>query len=235
MQSSETEFVGFYKNRQPRAINGFKSFSNLAKTRLGLRQLFDRPGFEWLCAVCRLVERHQVQTLESIYQLCKLALNPGFVQLLRASEDLRGAVRTVFFESSGAVAFWAMSPNAGQMTLNMNKRKAERYAAMLLFRKLDTDLGLCRGIRWASWTEPDDAAPGSRLHVMCVLVRLKVAQHPRVAKLLESTGNAPIVERSPTDAFWGDAHGGKPELGTGENWLGRILVEVREERLQHRA
>jgi ribA/ribD-fused uncharacterized protein len=50
----------------------------------------------------------------------------------------------------------------------------------------------------------------------------KFAQHPALAAALLATGEAEIVEDSPHDRFWGT---GKD--WTGENWTGRILMEVR--------
>ena len=44
-----------------------------------------------------------------------------------------------------------------------------------------------------------------------------------------TTGTAMIVEDSPVDQFWGS---GADE--TGENWAGRILMEVRDRTLKHR-
>jgi hypothetical protein len=221
-------YVGFYGTKQPHTSKPHKAFANTTKSVLRLCSILDKDGFEGLRHVCRLIGSTRVQSLESAYQLCKLTLNPMFVQLVRDVAEVRNTVRTVFFEGSGAVAFWAMSPKAGPMTLNMNKRNEALHTAMVHFRKLEEDLGLSRGIRWASWTA--DTTPGSRLHVMRALVRLKMNQHKRLAKLLEATGSARIVERAPKDAFWGDAHGGSPEMGQGENWMGRILVEVRDER-----
>jgi len=62
-----------------------------------------------------------------------------------------------------------------------------------------------------------------RLDVMRAADEAKFRQHPDLANLLRSTGNATIVEDSPLDEFWGSGAD-----GTGENWAGRILVEVRE-------
>lgn len=60
--------------------------------------------------------------------------------------------------------------------------------------------------------------------VMRQALLAKFSQHPELRELLLSTGYAPIVEHTHRDAYWGD--GGD---GSGKNWLGRLLVEVREE------
>ena len=63
---------------------------------------------------------------------------------------------------------------------------------------------------------------GMRIAVMRKAVAAKFTQHPALRELLLSTGDAPIIEHTEHDSFWGD--GGD---GSGQNWLGRILVELR--------
>jgi N-glycosidase YbiA len=60
--------------------------------------------------------------------------------------------------------------------------------------------------------------------VMRTAVRVKFQQHPQLAALLLSTGDALLVEHTKNDRYWGD--GGD---GSGRNMLGQILMEVREE------
>lgn len=76
-----------------------------------------------------------------------------------------------------------------------------------------------------------DVIPLIRLHwedekidVMRNLLRQKVIQHPKVRKKLLETGEVMIVENSPTDSFWGCGLDKK-----GENWLGKLWVEIRSE------
>ena len=61
-----------------------------------------------------------------------------------------------------------------------------------------------------------------KVDAMRFAVGLKVQQHKDVQELLLSTGDEQIVEDSPTDSFWG--WGADHQ---GQNWLGRILMEVR--------
>jgi hypothetical protein len=63
-----------------------------------------------------------------------------------------------------------------------------------------------------------------KVAVMYVAVRAKFQQYPHLAELLLSTGNATLVEHTEKDRFWGD--GGD---GSGQNWLGRVLMDVRAE------
>ena len=63
-----------------------------------------------------------------------------------------------------------------------------------------------------------------KLDVMRTAVRQKFATHAELAALLLSTEEQELIEAAPRDYFWGC--GAK---GTGQNWLGRILMEVRQE------
>lgn len=60
--------------------------------------------------------------------------------------------------------------------------------------------------------------------IMREAVRAKFMQHAELRERLLATGDAEIVEHTKNDAYWGD--GGD---GSGENMLGRILMEVRQE------
>ncbi|MDB5336218.1 MAG: hypothetical protein JWN70_1837 [Planctomycetaceae bacterium] len=60
--------------------------------------------------------------------------------------------------------------------------------------------------------------------IMRQTVLAKFTQHDELRTLLLSTGSAKIVEHTENDAYWGD--GGD---GTGQNMLGRILVDIREQ------
>jgi ribA/ribD-fused uncharacterized protein len=51
----------------------------------------------------------------------------------------------------------------------------------------------------------------------------KFTQHLDLAALLLATGDAELIEDSPSEPFWGIG----PE-GHGSNWAGRVLMEVRE-------
>lgn len=61
-----------------------------------------------------------------------------------------------------------------------------------------------------------------KLGVMRLAVQAKFSQHTDLAALLLGTGEAVLIEHTEHDAYWGD--GGD---GSGANWLGRILMDVR--------
>ncbi|NYI94567.1 putative NAD-dependent protein-ADP-ribosyltransferase YbiA (DUF1768 family) [Streptomonospora nanhaiensis] len=81
-----------------------------------------------------------------------------------------------------------------------------------------------RARRRADW-------PRLRLAVMAALLRAKFTQHPALAEVLVSTGEAPISYTGAAESpFWRDAPG-----GAGRNWTGRLLEVVRAELLLRRS
>lgn len=60
--------------------------------------------------------------------------------------------------------------------------------------------------------------------VMKECVMAKFLQHPELRKQLMETGTEELIEDSPIDWYWGC---GKD--GTGQNVLGQVLMEIREE------
>jgi putative DNA methylase len=68
-----------------------------------------------------------------------------------------------------------------------------------------------------------------RVKIMRWCLRVKLIQNFReFSRLLLETGDRPIVEESRKDDFWG-AKAGEPDLLVGQNVLGRLLMELREE------
>jgi len=63
-----------------------------------------------------------------------------------------------------------------------------------------------------------------RLNIMKEILRAKVAQHPYVKKKLLETGDRVIIENSWRDDFWGWG-----ENKTGQNMLGKLWMEIRNE------
>jgi ribA/ribD-fused uncharacterized protein len=51
----------------------------------------------------------------------------------------------------------------------------------------------------------------------------KFTQHPTLKERLLETGDKLIAEHTRNDHFWGDGLD-----GTGKNWLGTLLMELRE-------
>lgn len=63
-----------------------------------------------------------------------------------------------------------------------------------------------------------------KIEVMRTAVRAKILEHSELQELLLGTGEEQLVEAAGRDYFWGV---GKD--GSGQNWLGKILMEVRDE------
>lgn len=63
-----------------------------------------------------------------------------------------------------------------------------------------------------------------KLSVMKEILRAKVEQHPYVKKKLLESGNKELIENSWRDSFWGWG-----ENKNGQNHLGKLWMEVREE------
>lgn len=59
-------------------------------------------------------------------------------------------------------------------------------------------------------------------------VMFKFKQHPELREQLLATGDALLVEDSPVDSFWGCGGDGK-----GENYLGRMLSNIRQALQEH--
>jgi len=60
--------------------------------------------------------------------------------------------------------------------------------------------------------------------IMLEAVRAKFTQHDDLKALLLSTDSAKLVERTANDSYWGD--GGD---GSGQNRLGQLLMQLRDE------
>lgn len=63
-----------------------------------------------------------------------------------------------------------------------------------------------------------------KVDVMRTAVRAKIRAHKKLTELLLSTGDEELIEDAARDYFWGCGAD-----GSGQNWLGRILMEVRED------
>ncbi len=63
-----------------------------------------------------------------------------------------------------------------------------------------------------------------RVRVMYEVVKAKFSQNDDIKQILLSTCDAILIENSPIDYFWGCGAD-----GSGENYLGRILMRIRDE------
>ena len=84
-----------------------------------------------------------------------------------------------------------------------------------------------RRVSAQSWFRRNDALPRAdwaevKLDLMRRADLAKFTQNPPLGEALLATGEAELIEDSPLDAFWGIG----PD-GAGQNWAGRVLMEVR--------
>lgn len=72
--------------------------------------------------------------------------------------------------------------------------------------------------------------PEVKVEVMRALLRQKFQSHPELAELLRKTGDAELVEGNTWhDNFWGACRCARCNGQPAHNWLGRLLMEVRQE------
>lgn len=62
-----------------------------------------------------------------------------------------------------------------------------------------------------------------KINIMRCAVLRKFQTHDDIRELLLSTGDEALIENAPNDYFWGAGR-----FGTGQNRLGKILMEVRQ-------
>lgn len=68
------------------------------------------------------------------------------------------------------------------------------------------------------------------MEIMLELLRLKFTRNPELGKLLIATGDALLEEGNKWhDNFWGDCTCDDCRDIEGENWLGKLLMQVRDE------
>jgi ribA/ribD-fused uncharacterized protein len=71
-----------------------------------------------------------------------------------------------------------------------------------------------------------DGWDSMRVNIMRDIVRIKF-RHEDLSNALFNTGNEELVEGN----YWGDIFWGQSPIGTGQNNLGKILMEIRSEKL----
>lgn len=107
-------------------------------------------------------------------------------------------------------------------------RKAIREAATPgRAKRLAAQPTAVRKVSKQSWFKANSKLPRAdwheaKLDIMRRADRAKFEQNADLAALLLATGDAELIEDSPTEPFWGIG----PD-GNGQNWAGRVLMEVR--------
>ncbi len=116
-------------------------------------------------------------------------------------------------------------PDGGRK-LNLSIFSRPYYGGGFAKRVGDSRIGDPK-IHKQSWFKrhPEDLRPDwdeVKLGVMWRAINAKFSQNPKLKKLLLQTGSAVLVEKSTRDYFWGIG-----AEGTGKNWLGVLLMELR--------
>ncbi len=117
-----------------------------------------------------------------------------------------------------ATTLWPTSEHAYQAARFM-QTAPELSEAILLARSAHVARQIAMENQARQHPEWDDIKTG----VMYSICNAKLLQHPYVERSLERTGDALIVEDSPTDSFWGWG----PDH-QGRNELGKIWMDLRE-------
>lgn len=84
--------------------------------------------------------------------------------------------------------------------------------------------GVAKKLAWTDSAGLRSDWDAARDKVMLVALRAKFTQHPELRAQLLATGDALLVEHTHLDRYWAD--GGD---GSGQNRLGVLLMQVREE------
>lgn len=72
-----------------------------------------------------------------------------------------------------------------------------------------------------------------KIDVMRKVLREKFSQHEDLKKLLLETDDDILIENSPYDSFWGVGGFGNKYIEGTNNWLGKILMDIRKELSQN--
>lgn len=108
---------------------------------------------------------------------------------------------------------WVEAPYQAEKT-NVLEEKDAIWAAVKARESRDLGQTVTMRVNWDQ----------IKRRVMKECVMAKFLQHPDLRKQLMDTGTEELIEDSPVDSYWGC---GKD--GTGQNVLGQVLMEVREE------
>ncbi|MFF2912098.1 NADAR family protein [Paenibacillus sp. NPDC057934] len=63
-----------------------------------------------------------------------------------------------------------------------------------------------------------------KVEIMLEALTAKIGQHPEIRNILVSTGDCILIEHTKNDAYWGDNGD-----GTGQNMLGQLLMQIRND------
>jgi ribA/ribD-fused uncharacterized protein len=161
--------------------------------------------------------RQSIETTHSISDAVQ-----GEVHFNRASDKLYGPLSNLFRRS---VNFEGTIYPTAEHAYQAGKARTAAVRAWLMAAPTPSLLAMAaHGLYY--W----DVAPDwsrNKFERMRRVLRAKFTQHPDFAELLLSTGHARLVETPTTNSLvnrtWGEVN------GVGQNMLGRLLMEIRDE------
>lgn len=115
-----------------------------------------------------------------------------------------------------------------QKAKDLGCQRFNQFGAKWKVSKVNPSLGLVSD--WIQWSHEKNLKLRSdwediKVDVMRRGLAAKFSQNEKLRLLLAATGDAEIIEVNPNDYIWG---AGKD--GSGQNWLGRLLVELRDKK-----
>ncbi len=157
-------------------------------------------------------------------EIAQIAARNQFIWFYKKEENPLTAFLGNFHPCS--INLWGMQFQCAEAAFQAAKFAPNRNL-MQRFQNLDGEAAFNLGRDLSrNWTPTETTLWRNRnLRVMQEVVTAKFSQNADLKELLLATGNAYLVEHIPVknrDAFWGDDFD-----GTGQNWLGRIAMEVR--------
>jgi ribA/ribD-fused uncharacterized protein len=160
----------------------------------------------------------------STQQISRLATRDQFIWFYKAEENALTAFLGNFHPST--IRLWGMQFQCAEGAFQAAKF-GQNLGIMQRFQNLNGEAAWRLGRELSrNWTPAQrNAWQYNNLQVMRHVVSAKFTQNPDLRNLLLATGSAYLIEHVPVrgrDAFWGDNFD-----GTGQNWLGRIAMEVR--------
>ncbi len=160
----------------------------------------------------------------SIQQISHVATRDQFIWFYKAEENALTAFLGNFHPCT--IRLWNMHFQCAEAAFQAAKF-GPNLGIMQRFQNLHGEAAWRLGRELSrNWTPAQQAQwRADNLHIMRMVLNAKFTQNPDLRNLLLATGSAYLVEHLPIrgrDAFWGDDHN-----GSGQNWLGRIAMEVR--------
>ncbi len=164
------------------------------------------------------------QTSSLKNKIQEIAARDGFVWFYKKEENPTTAAFGNFYNSP--IQLWGMTFKCAEGAFQAAKFKGNR-AVMQRFQNLEGDAAWKLGRQLSQHWTPEQKSQWQSINrdVMREVVKAKFSQNPELKELLLATRKSFLVEHIPVkgrDAFWGDDHD-----GTGQNWLGYVLMETR--------